>query len=443
MFSASINIDRNGPCLPGELDDMIIDHLRTDRTTLLSLGLVNRAWLSSSRFHLLEHLEVRNKQHGDTFLALLAHPGCTLYGVRSLSLPRFARARIARRWYRWMFKARDTNTTTRVTFPCLERLSMHVLSWDSLTCAQRKTFGKMFAGVKNVAVHDWWTRFTGEMLDFITTPPVLERLHIASESPNPRVGVPPLLASQAPSPSLWRSSLHTLSVGGDVLENVLQVIVPILPGLRSLDVRMNETWQPSPEILRMISEVIGDGLAHLTVHTYSPKSVIGLQGMYAPSLLPRLHEPKRSTHNNNSHLFLIPDIAAHFSAETKPNLHKLTLIKSDSSSSSFTYYQFYRWVRAMMTRLPHSTRHLELGFIVANERDVSLALAGLKPELRFQLASRATHTDYHFQKLTISLACAEQGLVNRLKSQQLNARLDWLKQPFELEVNVIEHVACV
>lgn len=391
---------------------MIIDHLRMDRATLLALSLVNRAWLSSSRFHLLEHIEVRDKQHGDSFLALLAHPDCTLRGVRALSLPRFARMRTARRWYRWIFKARDMNAKTM--FPCLKRLSMHTLSWESLTPTQRKTFASMFAGVKDVAVHDWRTRSAVEMLDFVAALPTLERLHIASESPSPRVGTPLSIASQTPSPSMRCLSLHTLSVGGNVLENVLQVLVPALLGLRNLDVRMKETWQPRPEVLRMISEVIGDGLVHLTMHTYSPKSVVGLQ-----------------------------DIAAHFSAESQPNLHKLTLIKSDTGPSSFSYYQFYRWVLAMLARLPPSTRHLELGFIVANERDVSLALAGLKPELRFQLASRATaatHAGCAFNKLSISLVCAERGLVDRLRSQQPNARLDWLKQPFELEVNVVERV---
>ncbi|KAJ7826177.1 hypothetical protein B0H14DRAFT_1248222 [Mycena olivaceomarginata] len=71
--------------LPPELDDLVIDHLRDDKHTLISCAFVNRSWLRSSRHRLFEKVALVDN-NSETFLELAALPLATFLScIRSLT----------------------------------------------------------------------------------------------------------------------------------------------------------------------------------------------------------------------------------------------------------------------------------------------------------------------------------------------------------------------
>ncbi|KAJ7090724.1 hypothetical protein B0H15DRAFT_243849 [Mycena belliarum] len=177
--------------LPSELHDLIIDHMHDDNPALKTCGLVNQAWLRSSRHHLFRGVNV-NSQNWKEYLQLAASPLATFPPlVRRLAIS-------------------DSDHTRYIhdfipRLPLLPALTHLRISHSTGGSAALTAFRRSFGNITTLEMHKVEFQCLTEMAAFILCFPRLEQVALSprfvEEEP-----------AKEPGPPVFPRTLHTVRV---------------------------------------------------------------------------------------------------------------------------------------------------------------------------------------------------------------------------------------
>ncbi|KAJ7090722.1 hypothetical protein B0H15DRAFT_799999 [Mycena belliarum] len=219
--------------VPSELHDLIIDHMHDDNPALKTCGLVNQAWLCSSRHHLFRGVNV-NYQNWEEYLQLAASPLATFpHLVRRLAISDSDHRR-----YIHDFIARLS------VLPALKHLRIS----DSLGgSAGLNDLRRLFGNITTLEIHKVEFDYFDEMVAYILCFPRLEQVALSprfveeepAKQPGPLVFPRTLHTVRFRSPAHHMTSLVSLlqPVGGPPPISSLELNVlapPALGGLGAL-----------------------------------------------------------------------------------------------------------------------------------------------------------------------------------------------------------------
>ena len=68
---------KDGPVVPNEVQDYIVDFLHDSKSTLMACALVCKLWAASSRYHLFSEISL-DPENADRTLEILKEPSCTI-----------------------------------------------------------------------------------------------------------------------------------------------------------------------------------------------------------------------------------------------------------------------------------------------------------------------------------------------------------------------------
>ncbi|KDR68437.1 hypothetical protein GALMADRAFT_146394 [Galerina marginata CBS 339.88] len=248
---------------PVEVVEVVIDHLYNDTEALRACSLVARAWLPTSRYHLIPSVRVHLNNY-EELLRLLAAPETRI----ALSVRHLMLARLAERENGWM---NEVIPTLAKSFASITSLSLIGVKWRHLNPLSDSHLRTSFQKAKNFLLLDCNFSSLLEYLEVLCSFKIAEHLNIVMCNWNSGGHILPAHLTTPPSlrnllidgiyqPFLWwivdQKHLrleHFLvdEILASDLENIKTILYRVGSTLRHLQLRYSDTYlqlpsQPGP-----------------------------------------------------------------------------------------------------------------------------------------------------------------------------------------------------
>ncbi|KAJ7192430.1 hypothetical protein GGX14DRAFT_480110 [Mycena pura] len=250
--------------LPLELEDLIIDHIRGDKKTMASCGLVSRAWLQLSRPNLFGSVTLRDHTYKD-FLRLKASRRCTFIpSIRTLS--------ISRPEMDTLYGMDFTELIPKLAgFPSL--LSLRVFYVCYLSADSVNKFLAVFHDITQLHIHGTTFEAPHHLIALLARLPRLEMLTVRTMFRTPATGIqklPGLPMPPDPPRSLQVVGLHLEYGYTSLFGSILKWIAKGPPPIRTL--RLSGIWPDELPYVGNHLRTLGPTLRDLDLHLVSSTS---------------------------------------------------------------------------------------------------------------------------------------------------------------------------